>query len=101
MKRPGRISYHPVREVKPFENARRDTRFYNSAVWRNCRNAYFAAHPVCVMCHRAGQVVDHIRPVNPVDAYDTQGGAFGEPLHYTNLQTLCHKCHNSKSGRSK
>jgi 5-methylcytosine-specific restriction protein A len=98
MRKALKLRYYPERE--PFDNIRRDPKFYQSMAWRNCRNAYIRQHPVCVVCHRAGQVVDHIKPVNPVDAWNTEGGRYGEPLHYANLQTMCHKCHNSKSGRS-
>ena len=101
MKRCGKIRYQPLQEQKPFGNIGRDAKFYGSMAWRNTRNAFIRSHPVCVECHRAGEVVDHIKPINPADAYDTQGGRFGDPLHVTNLQTLCHKCHNSKSGRNR
>lgn len=44
---------------------------------------------MCAHCHTApAQVVDHITPVrvDPSRFYDT-----------TNLQPLCHRCHNVKS----
>ena len=52
------------------------------------------ANPVCEECLRRGlvteaTVVDHIVPIN-------EGGA---PLDMSNLQSLCAKCHNIKSGR--
>ncbi|WP_295941636.1 HNH endonuclease signature motif containing protein [uncultured Alistipes sp.] len=49
--------------------------------------------PLCEECQRRGittlaQVVDHIVPIN-------RGGA---KLDMANLQSLCHPCHNRKSG---
>ena len=35
------------------------------------------------------EVTDHVNPIN-------QGGAL---LDWDNLQSLCHPCHNAKSGR--
>lgn len=51
------------------------------------------AVPLCEECQRRGittlaQVVDHIVPIN-------RGGA---KLDMANLQSLCHPCHNRKSG---
>ena len=37
------------------------------------------------------QMVDHVRPIN-------EGGA---ALDLENLQSLCHACHNRKSGRER
>lgn len=103
MQKLGKIRYTPER--KPFEGMRRDAAFYTGKVWRKLRNYYIKLNPLCVDCAKqgryvAGQVVDHIKPVNPVNAYDTQGGKYGHPTEVSNLQTLCHKCHNAKSGRS-
>lgn len=68
--------------------------FYNGQRWRNLRAAFIRENPLCVYCDRngiikAGKVVDHIEPIN-------EGG---EKYNPENLQTLCHPCHNSKSGR--
>ncbi len=51
------------------------------------------AEPLCEECRRGGvvtpaTVVDHIVPIN-------EGGA---PMDMDNLQSLCAKCHNRKSG---
>lgn len=50
--------------------------------------------PLCAECNRQGRitparVVDHITPIN-------EGG---ERYDFSNLQGLCDKCHNRKSGR--
>lgn len=62
---------------------------YNSTRWRKYRRAFLAESPVCVECGRLAEVVDHITPVR-------LGGAFWQPLNH---QSLCHPCHNSKSGK--
>jgi len=96
-----RIRYTPKAKQTPFEGITRDPTFYQSRIWRKARAAHITSSPLCVVCGRAGQVVDHIKPINPVNAYDTQGGTYGDPLAESNMQTMCHKCHNAKSGRSK
>jgi 5-methylcytosine-specific restriction endonuclease McrA len=45
--------------------------------------------------------VDHIKSINKEDPYNTEFGKYGEALNQTNLQALCHECHNSKSGKTK
>lgn len=72
-------------------------KFYNSKEWRQCAKAYESSNPICEQCEKAGNIVDatgrkgvtdHIRPIN-------QGGAKFAP---ENLQRLCNRCHNKKSG---
>ena len=68
--------------------------FYNSSAWRKNRGRYIRKYPLCVECQKegitqAGQVVDHITPIN-------EGG---DPMAWSNLQTLCSTHHNQKSGR--
>lgn len=67
--------------------------FYASTAWRKLRHLKIKMNPLCEECERLGKltpgrVVDHITPIN-------QGGA---SLALDNLQTLCDKCHNKKSG---
>lgn len=71
-----------------------NTKFYASSAWRKLRALKIKLNPICEECAtygRAtpGEVIDHIKPIN-------QGGA---PLSIENLQTLCHACHNRKSGQ--
>lgn len=99
----GKIRYIPER--KPFESIRRDEAFYQGKVWRKLRNYYIKMNPLCVQCAKEGKyiggsVVDHIKPINPVNAYDMQDGKYGHPTRQDNLQTLCTRHHNQKSGRS-
>lgn len=66
--------------------------FYNTPAWKKCRKAFRAANPLCKSCEQRGRivsadVVDHI-----VERRD--GGA---DLDWSNLQSLCHACHNAKS----
>lgn len=78
--------------------------FYHTTAWRKFRRTYIQAHPLCVDCYqlgntRDGNVVDHIRRINPTDAYNTAFGHFGEPLDESNVQTLCTHHHAVKSGK--
>ncbi|PGA97525.1 HNH endonuclease [Bacillus toyonensis] len=68
--------------------------FYNSKPWREMRGLIFRRdHGLCVQCRsngiiKIGDVVDHIIPIR-VD--------WSKRLEPTNLQTLCHACHNKKT----
>lgn len=80
---------------RPAQERRRevDTR-YNTTRWRKVRALYISAHPFCVMCQADGKVVqatvvDHIVPAR-------KGGDFWSEENY---QSLCNKCHASKSGK--
>ena len=86
------------RERKPFEGKRAvdNTKFYQSPAWRALRAKVLQDQPLCVECQSRGviseaKVVDHIIPI-------VKGGA---ALDESNLQPLCHKCHNQKSARDK
>ncbi|MEM9685350.1 MAG: HNH endonuclease [Bacteroidota bacterium] len=85
-------------ERKPFARERSFYRFYNSSRWRKFSKSYRDKHPLCLICKKEGRVgpadvVDHIKGLgylldNGLDPYDE-----GE------CQSLCHPCHNKKSGR--
>jgi 5-methylcytosine-specific restriction enzyme A len=74
------------------------TDFYWSAAWRKLRAfAYARDNGLCVRCRqekrlRKGDVVDHIVPVKE---------DWSKRLDADNLQTLCHACHNKKTGKEK
>ena len=77
--------------------------FYHTNLWRKTSEAYAREHPLCEEHEELGRTVpgkvtDHIRPINPVDAFDTQDGRYGEPLDFDNMQRLCLSCHARKSG---
>jgi len=65
--------------------------------------------PLCQEClketafrskkYTVARVLDHIKPINPADAYNTRFGRFGDPLSPTNVQWLCDTHHAQKSGR--
>lgn len=63
--------------------------------WRNAREAFLIAHPLCVMCQQQGRasaasVVDHIQPHR------------GDMVLFwarSNWQALCKHCHDSEKKR--
>ena len=64
-------------------------KFYQTSAWRTLRNMFITRHTLCVECDGIGQVVDHIIPIH----------SGGDSLEWDNLQTMCHRCHNIKSGK--
>ena len=67
---------------------------YHTARWKRIRYLVLKSEPLCRECKKQGKivpakVVDHI--IRIVDG--------GEPFALNNLQPLCTKCHNSKSGK--
>ncbi|PGC80400.1 HNH endonuclease [Bacillus toyonensis] len=68
--------------------------FYNSRLWKGMRELmYRRDHGLCVQCRskdiiQIGDVVDHIIPIRV---------EWSKRLEPTNLQTLCHACHNKKT----
>lgn len=68
-------------------------RFYSTQQWNNLRDMYRGQNPMCERCAKMGvtklaQMVDHITPIK-------QGGG---KMDWDNLQSLCFKCHNQKTG---
>jgi 5-methylcytosine-specific restriction enzyme A len=67
-------------------------RFYKSAAWRKCRDAYFKSKfGLCERCKQPGDIVhhkDYIKPENINDPNIT--------LNHDNLELLCQACHNSE-----
>lgn len=62
---------------------------YKTRRWQRLRLFMLGQSPVCSACHEApASVLDHVVPVRhaPDKFWDT-----------SNLQTLCHRCHNKKS----
>jgi hypothetical protein len=68
--------------------------------------------PVCKKCYemyindwrdtvRVGTDLDHIQPVNPENALNTEDGKWGNPLDEGNVQLLCKKHHTIKTQRDK
>lgn len=50
---------------------------------------FIKENPLCVECESVAEVVDHIVSIRDG----------GDKLSWSNLQSMCHKCHNRKSGR--
>ena len=92
--------------------------FYQSPAWRKLRHAFksgFSTHlgtdnphpnSLCIQCYKAGRLtpvyaVDHIKPINPANSYDTMKGKYGQPLEWTNLQPLCESCNAKKTAKDK
>ena len=71
--------------------------FYNSRRWRSISKHFRKKNPLCAQCQRDGNgptaatVCDHIKPISQY--------GMGVATDIKNLQSLCTKCHNSKSGR--
>jgi 5-methylcytosine-specific restriction protein A len=89
---------------QPFDNRRKNP-FYSSAAWRRFRLSVIMQSPICVHCEKQGihtqaTDADHIKPINPDEPYNTEHGKYGEPLDENNVQTLCRRCHMSKSGKT-
>jgi len=92
--KPNQIKRNWVPERKAFDREADNSAFYNSRAWRKLRKSVLQKNPLCIECERKGittvaTVGDHIVPIN-------QGG---EPMQESNIQPLCKKCHDSKSGR--
>ena len=86
------MAYLPIKKKQSFEGM--SNPFYNSRAWRKLSRDFRQCNPLCTVCFKKGivkraAVVDHIIPIR----------MGGEPLDWDNLQSLCHKCHNKKSGR--
>ena len=74
------------------EDRKRDN-WYSSKDWRSMRRSHISRNPLCVDCLSRGllrqaDVVDHIVERKDDDSLR---------LDSQNLQSLCHKCHNSKT----
>jgi len=61
-------------------------------LWRRCRRAFLAGHPLCERCGRPAQDVDHRRAVSGPD-----DPAFWEEENWV---ALCHGCHSAKTCRT-
>jgi len=78
------------------EDRKRDN-WYSSKAWRSLRRSHISRSPLCVDCIsrgilRTADVVDHI-----IERKDDDR----RRLDSSNLQSLCHKCHNTKTVEEK
>lgn len=85
---------------KPAQTGRKNPnqKFYNSTAWRKLRAIKIAQTPCCEECERQGIITDATGRKGVID-HKTPINEGGEPLEMDNLETLCNKCHNRKSGR--
>lgn len=76
------------RETRVTSLARDPSRaFYSTTEWHNASAAQLRRQPACQRCGRPADTADHIRPMS-------EGGARTDP---TNLQSLCRRCHGTKT----
>lgn len=67
--------------------------FYKSKAWQEVRQLRILKdHGLCQVCGRPGNEVDHIIELTPENINDEMIA-----LNLDNLQTLCHKCHRTKT----
>lgn len=71
-------------------------RFYATKMWRRVSESFRKRNPLCAHCAsrqrvKAADLVDHI-----VERSDG-----GDDYSVTNLQSLCHPCHNTKTASEK
>ena len=113
-KRPRTYNQKYGKKSTPFHEQKADP-FYNLPIWKGnpnkplgsrggLREAQLMSKPYCEMCKEKGiiadltgkgkGVVDHITPFRSV-AKDKQWAYFTD---MNNLQSLCRKCHDSKTG---
>ena len=94
--RPKKVKRPWVPERKPFERHVSHQSFYNSTRWRRIAKQYKESNPLCVKC-----LENDIAEPAAVVAHITRIKAGGDPYDESNLQSLCHKCHNIKSAKER
>ncbi|MEK4884886.1 HNH endonuclease signature motif containing protein [Bacillus sp. FSL W8-0223] len=65
-------------------------KFYASKEWRDLRNAYISAHPLCERCLVNGIVKQAKIVHHKIEVRDD----WNKRLDYDNLQAVCRECHN-------
>lgn len=88
----GYCSLH--RKQKERERSTSTARGYNYR-WQKVRRMYLRENPLCVECLKKGRVesatvVDHIEP---------HKGDYKKFWNEDNMQSLCERCHNRKTGK--
>lgn len=96
---PQKIKRQWVKEYKKHERIKDMTWFYNSWTWRKFSRRYKQNNPTCILCEQEGivtptKVTDHIK------TYEQHPAGFDlDNLKEEDMQPLCDKHHNSKSGK--
>lgn len=97
--KPKKIQRSWVPERKAFGGRHKDNAaFYNSWKWRKFAKMFREKNPYCAHCDAEGlvgpaNVCDHIQGLNFLLSKGMN------PLDADECQSLCHPCHNKKSGR--
>ena len=68
-----------------------------SREWRAFRKVWLSKNPVCRRCGRAGNQVDHVKPLHSFAPWDKITRK--QLLDATNVQTLCKRCHDLKTSQ--
>lgn len=72
-------------------------KFYKSAAWINCRDAYFVSQDgLCERCSSPGLIVHHKKYLSEKSINDPDIS-----LNWNNLELLCIDCHNKEHFKSK
>ncbi|WP_075498370.1 HNH endonuclease [Moritella viscosa] len=96
----GRCAAHQRKE-RPKEHSRtsttRNNDIYNSTKWKRLRARKLKANPICEECLTYNvvtptDIIDHVIEIN-----DNSELAYC----YSNLRSLCHSCHNTKTAKAK
>ena len=87
-----------VPERVAFGRRNDNSKFYNARKWRKVSKAYREAHPLCEVCEAEGgvghaDVCDHTKGLQ----YLLDNNQ--DPYNWDELKSMCHKCHNKKSGK--
>lgn len=81
----------PVQAVRWYDDRRvSSTQRGYGYKWQQFRKEYLRRHPYCCKCGKPTTDIDHILP-------RAKGGSDDE----RNLQPLCKRCHNMKTGRER
>ena len=79
-------------EVSPVQKT-----YILSLGWEPCEICLKLFLADAYMTVNRGKELDHIEPLNPENALDSNG--YGDPFDHHNLQLLCYRHHSRKSGR--
>lgn len=96
--RPDKIKRAWKPERVAFGRRKDNSAFYNGRKWRKVSLIFREANPICKECLNndtvgPADVCDHI------EGLDNLINSGRDPYDMNNLQSLCHKHHNIKSGR--
>ena len=64
-------------------------------IWAKFRRGWLRANPLCALCGRAGNQLDHIKPLHKLARWDEI--TLEQLTDRSNVQTLCRKCHDRKT----